>query len=349
MIRTNLLQLVRYLLFPFAIVYYGVVSLRNFLYDNNVLNSTSFDFPVIVVGNLSVGGTGKTPQIEYLIRHLQSKYTIAVLSRGYKRRSKGFVKGVASSTVYDLGDEPFQYFSKYPNSNVAVDADRVSGITKLTKVVPNLSLVLLDDAFQHRKLRPSFSILLTSYDALFINDYVFPVGNLREPRIGYKRADLIVVTKCPTTLTIEQKKRLQRKLKVTDNLPVLFSSIKYMSTISGGDTEITISKLVDYELVLVTGIAKPTPLLQFLEDKKIRFTHLDYPDHYDFQPKDVEKIQNVFEALPQSNKLILTTEKDFTRLSGRLESLYYLGIEASFSQKDALIIEGAIDTHLEGF
>ena len=349
MIRTNLLQLVRFLLFPFAIVYYGVVSLRNFLYDTNVLKSTSFDFPVIVVGNLSVGGTGKTPQIEYLIRHLQSKYNIAVLSRGYKRKSKGFVRGVVSSTVYDLGDEPFQYFSKYPNITVAVDADRVSGITKLKKTVSNLSLVLLDDAFQHRKLRPSFSILLTSYDALFVNDYVFPVGNLREPRMGRNRADLIVVTKCPTSLSTQEKERIQKHVQSSDSLPVLFSSIKYMPSIYGEGKEIPISELIDYEVVLVTGIAKPSPLLRFLEVNNIRFTHLDYPDHYDFQQKDIEKIQNVFGAPAKNDTIILTTEKDFTRLSGRLESLYYLGIEACFSQKDALVIDRAIDTHIESF
>lgn len=347
--RTISFKLFRYSLFPLAAVYYTVVLLRNLLYDLRVLKSTKFDLPVIVVGNLSVGGTGKTPQIEYLIRHLQSKHKIAVLSRGYKRKSKGFVKGDIFSTVYDLGDEPFQYHSKYPEITVAVDNDRVSGITRLKNEIPNLSLVLLDDAFQHRKVTPSFSLLLTSYDSLFVDDFVFPVGNLREPRSGCNRADLIIITKCPDSLSDEQKLRLQFKFKAVNNTPVLFSKIKYMSTVYDGDKEIAVSELVGHEVVLVTGIAKPSPLLQFLADKNIRFTHLDYPDHYDFQLKDLENIQLAFDKIISKDKIILTTEKDFMRLSGKLNFLYFIGIEACFTDKDRYLLDTVIDAHIEGF
>jgi len=187
----------RKILFPLSILYGLITCIRNILFDNGILKAYSFDLPVIAVGNLSVGGTGKTPQIEYLIRLLSDKYKIATLSRGYKRQSSGFILAEASTTAATLGDEPFQFFTKFPNIHVAVDADRKNGIVQLLLQKDRPEIILLDDAFQHRKVKAGLYILLTSFEDLYVNDFVLPTGNLRESRSGAKRASIIVVTKCP--------------------------------------------------------------------------------------------------------------------------------------------------------
>ena len=194
------MNVLRKILFPFALLYGIITSIRNFLFDNGILKSYSFDIPIIAVGNLSLGGTGKTPQIEYLIRLLSPKYKVATLSRGYKRKSKGFILADATSNAEILGDEPFQFFSKFPTIQVAVDADRKNGIEQLLSQNIKPDIILLDDAFQHRKVKAGFYILLTSFDELFINDSIFPVGNLRESKLQAKRANMIIVTKCPETI-----------------------------------------------------------------------------------------------------------------------------------------------------
>ncbi len=193
--------ILRYLLFPFAILYGIITSIRNILFDKGVLKSYLFDIPIIAVGNLSVGGTGKTPQIEYLIRLLSPKYTVATLSRGYKRKSEGFVLADVNSNAEILGDEPFQMHQKFPNINVAVDADRKNGIEQLLSLSEKPNVILLDDAFQHRKVKAGFYILLSAFDDLFCNDLLLPTGNLRESRSGAKRANVIIITKCPKDLS----------------------------------------------------------------------------------------------------------------------------------------------------
>ncbi len=197
------MNLIRKIVFPFAILYGLVTSLRNFLYDAGILKSFSFNLPVIVVGNLSVGGTGKTPQIEYLIRLLSDKYKVAALSRGYKRKTTGFILADANANAEIIGDEPFQYYTKFPNIQVAVDADRKNGIEQLLSNSRQPEVVLLDDAYQHRKVKAGFYILLTSYNELYSDDFQLPTGNLRENRSGAKRANVIVVTKCPSDLSKE--------------------------------------------------------------------------------------------------------------------------------------------------
>ena len=207
------MNFLRKLLFPFAILYGFITSLRNYLFDKGILKSYSFEIPVIAVGNLNVGGTGKTPQIEYLIRLLSPKYKVATLSRGYKRKSADFVLADADSNAEILGDEPFQYYKKFPNIQVAVDADRRNGIEQLLNQKEKPEVILLDDAFQHRKVKAGFYILLTAYNDLFCDDFILPTGNLRESRKGAKRADLIIVTKCPQTITEPEQEAISGKLR----------------------------------------------------------------------------------------------------------------------------------------
>lgn len=321
------MKFVRFLLFPFAILYDFITRIRNILFDFGILKSTSFPIPVIVVGNLSVGGTGKTPQIEYLIRLLKNKYNLSVLSRGYKRKTEGFVLVNKKHTANDVGDEPLQYFKKFSNVNVAVDENRVEGIQNLiAKNSPEI--VLLDDAYQHRKVKGSFYILLTKYDDLFVDDFLLPTGNLRESRGGAKRADVIVVTKCPLNIKDVEKNIIREKLQKYKK-EVFFTTISYADKISGC-YKYTLNQLKEFEILLITGIANPKPLLTFLTERKVKFKHLKYADHHHFSEKEIETIKEKFNNISANKKLILTTEKDYTRLSDKLNELSYLEIETSF-------------------
>ena len=325
------MKFIRFLLFPFALLYDLVTTIRNYFYDAGIFKSTSFNIPVIAVGNLSVGGTGKTPQIEYLIRLLQANKKVAVLSRGYKRKTKGFVLLNESHTVDDVGDEPLQFFKKFSNvSNVsiAVDAKRVNGIQQLKRLV-NPDVILLDDAFQHRKVEAGFYVLLTKYDDIYANDFILPMGNLRESRRGAKRADVIVVTKCPENLSQLQQQEIIKKLKATQNQQVFFSTISYHEK-TGGKRSILIEEIHKYEIVLITGIANPSPLLGFLDKKGCKVHHQKFPDHHNFTSHEIKQIQATFEKLPAEKKIYLTTEKDYMRLSNRMHGLHYLEIESKF-------------------
>lgn len=327
----------RFLLFPFAILYDLVTTIRNYFYDKGIFKSTSFNIPVISVGNLSVGGTGKTPQIEYLIRLLQENKKVAVLSRGYKRKTKGFVLLNDSHTAEGVGDEPLQFFKKFSNTSnisIAVDANRVNGIQQLQKLV-NPDVILLDDAFQHRKVKAGFYVLLTKYNDLYTNDFILPTGNLRESRRGAKRANMVVVTKCPENLSEAEQQEITKKLKIKKGQDVFFSSISYHSK-TKGDHYIDVDKLNAYdEIVLITGIANPAPLLQFLEEKECIINHLKFPDHHDFSDKDLEKIKSNIRSKSEK-KLLLTTEKDYMRLSKHINKLCYLEIEPTFLGKNQL-------------
>ncbi|WP_317162579.1 tetraacyldisaccharide 4'-kinase [Flavicella marina] len=335
MFQKTFIKFLRYLLFPFSVLYALVVAVRNVFFDLGVFKQTSFDIPVIAVGNLSVGGTGKTPQIEYLIRLLEKDYRIAVLSRGYKRKTKGFVLANETTKVEDIGDEPFQYSQKFKNILVAVDADRTNGIKKLLALDASIDLILLDDAYQHRKVKASFYTLLTGYDNRFTKDFVLPTGELRESRFGVNRAHAIVVTKCPADLTNEQQLSIVNEIKPNKKQQVFFSSIEYDDVVNSNSNTIRVGDLVNYEVVLVTGIAKPKPLLDFLRSKNISFKHVEFPDHHHFEETDIRNIKNIYKEIETDNKIILTTEKDFTRLSDSVENLYALGIKTSiFSNKE---------------
>lgn len=332
------MKVFRFLLFPFAIIYNIITTIRNWFFDIGILKSTSFDIPVIAVGNLSVGGTGKTPQIEYLIRLLKSDYKIAVLSRGYKRKTNGFIQLNNSHNVEDVGDEPLQFFKKFGNEiTVAVDANRTNGIQQLLKNGNPPDVVLLDDAYQHRKVKAKNYILLTKYNDLYSNDFVLPTGNLRESKRGANRADCIVVTKCPSKLTSKTQEAIRKKLEPKPNQRVFFTTIAYDSELKG-DRLLPLNELKDKEILLITGIANPTSLLNFLTLQGFNFKHLAFPDHHNFSTKDIIHIREVFNNISSKNKVIITTEKDYVRLKDKIDNLLYISIKTKFlTQKNEFI------------
>ena len=322
---------IRKILYPLSLLYGEVVNARNKAYEKGVLNSTSFTIPTIVVGNLNVGGTGKSPQIEYLVRLLKKDYRIAVLSRGYKRKSKGFQLANENSTSNQLGDEPFQFHKKFNNIIVAVDVDRVNGINQLQQLETPPEVILLDDAFQHRKVNPGFTILLTDHQNLYVDDSMLPSGNLREKVDGAKRAQVIVVSKCPEDLNDEDQFRIAQKLQPELNQTIFFSAIEYHNQVVNDKDKIDVLELEKFDVLLVTGIAKPKPLEQFLNVNNIKFKHLKYPDHHDFTESDKKKIRNSFESLKSNKKIILTTEKDYVRnFTVNQKNIYYLPIKTKF-------------------
>lgn len=319
------MNLLRKILFPFAILYGFITSIRNFLFDKGILKSYSFDVPIIAVGNLSVGGTGKTPQIEYLIRLLSPNYKIATLSRGYKRQSEGFVLADSTSNAAILGDEPFQFYTKFNNIQVAVDADRKNGIEQLLSQANKPDIILLDDAFQHRKVKAGFYILLTSYGDLYSDDFMLPTGNLRESRNGSKRANVIIVTKCPATLSIEEQNKIKSKLQLNSRQELYFSYIDYGDSIYSEDKILKVDEIKNVDKLLLAGIAKPEPFFRYLQDENVEC--LTYPDHHHFSENELLEIKN-----KSKNKIIITTEKDFVRLKGSIpkEQLFYLPIRSAF-------------------
>jgi len=332
------MNLLRKLLFPFAILYGFITSIRNFLFDKGILKSTSFDLPVIAVGNLSVGGTGKTPQIEYLIRLLSDKYKIATLSRGYKRKSEGFVLANENSNAEILGDEPFQFHQKFPNVMVAVDANRTNGIQQLLSKDEKPEIILLDDAYQHRKVKAGFYILLTSYGDLYADDFMLPTGNLRESRSGAARANIVVVTKCPKILTEEEQTKIRLKLKLNAAQQVFFTFIDYDMVIFGKNEKIAVNEIKSESKLLLAGIAKPKPFFDYLKNESDEC--LTFPDHHHFSDADLNAIRN-----KANGRKIITTEKDYVRLkdSELVDQLYYLPIKSSFINHqqdfDATILE----------
>lgn len=338
------MKFLRFLLFPFAVIYDVITTIRNLFFDVGIFKQTSFKIPIIVVGNLSVGGTGKTPQIEYLIRLLHNHFKVAVLSRGYKRNTTGFVLLNDSHTVLDAGDEPLQYFKKFKNVNVAVDVNRVEGIQKLIHH-KSPELILLDDAYQHRKVKGSFYILLTKFDDLFTDDFLLPTGNLRESRGGAKRADVIIVTKCPVDLSDQQQETIKRKLEKYQK-EVFFTTISYGSILSSKNT-ISIDELKEFKILLVTGVANPSPLLGFLNDKKINFKHLKFADHHHFSFTEIENIQQEFDVITSTKKIILTTEKDYVRLEKSIQNLFYIPIETSFLENQKEDFDELITSHIK--
>ena len=334
--------ILRYLFFPFAILYGLITSIRNSLYNLGVLNSFLFDVPVIVVGNLSVGGTGKTPQIEYLIRLLSPNYKLATLSRGYKRKSKGFLLADANTNAEIIGDEPYQIYQKFPNIQVAVDADRKNGIENLLSLKDRPEVILLDDAFQHRRVKAGFYILLSAYDDLFFNDFILPTGNLRESRSGVKRADVIIITKCPKDLSEIAQKEIKAKIGV--EAPVFFSYIDYDDLVYNQNESKKLIEIMPLDKIAVTGIAKPEPFLDYL--KILKEDSMVFPDHHFFTKKDIQQIED-----NAKNKIIITTEKDYVRISNQkiTTPIYYLPIKIGLiSSADGLnkIITNYVESHI---
>ncbi len=321
------MKFIRIILFPIVPIYYIVTWLRNWFYDKGIKPSKSYNLPVICVGNLSAGGTGKTPMIEYLIRLLKDEKSIATLSRGYKRKSEGFILADKSASVDTIGDEPYQFFRKFDTIKVAVDANRQNGIEQLIASNKELEIILLDDAYQHRKVKAGLNILLTAYDNLYFKDIVLPTGNLREPRSGSKRADVIVVTKCPNTISEAEKNKITKKLQLKSYQKAFFSHIEYSEKVISSGNYLVLNTLPKF--TLVTGIANAKPLVDFLATKGLIFDHLEYSDHYNFRTSDIETLG--------SKSLIITTEKDYVRLSSHESlkpTLYYLPIEIKIDKAD---------------
>lgn len=327
------MSVLKLLLWPFAVIYDVVMTARNKLYDLKLKPSVSFEIPVIGVGNLAVGGTGKTPMVEYLIRLLSDQNKLATLSRGYGRNTKGFLLADASATARTLGDEPFQLYSKYGNEVVvAVGEERALAIPQILDQHPEVEVVLLDDAFQHRKVRPGFSVLLSEYRKPFFKDHVLPFGRLREGPEGANRADVIVITKCPHTLSENEMMKMMHEVHVFTQKPVFFSTIRYGEPVPVFDKTLSLQSAV----ILLTGIANADPLKDYVEKNFTLVQHVEYPDHHVYTRQDVMKLAEL--AGKQKGQVsILTTEKDRVKLISRELSkeaqqlpIFYLPIEMVF-------------------
>jgi tetraacyldisaccharide 4'-kinase len=303
----------RILLLPFSVLFGIIVIIRNWLYDKNILKSASFGLPLICVGNLSVGGTGKSPMVEYLVMHLKNQFKIATLSRGYKRKTKGYALANDRTTAIDIGDEPILFHKKFPNVPVAVGEERIVAIPQLLHDRPETQAIILDDAFQHRQVQSGFNILLTECNNLFTRDFFLPTGDLRDQPGSYKRADAIVVTKCKPDLSETEKTSLIKEIHPLKHQKVFFTTIAY--GVPYHITHHTFSPIAeDTEVLLITGIANPRPLKNFLEEKVEAYHMMHYNDHHIFSIDDWRDIQKRFKNIESDKKIILTTEKDAMRL-----------------------------------
>jgi tetraacyldisaccharide 4'-kinase len=302
-------------LMPLSWLYGLGVKMRNMLFNIGILKSRAFNTPVISVGNITVGGTGKTPHVEYLINILRNHYKVAVLSRGYKRKSKGFVLAESSSTVADIGDEPYQMKQKFPQVTVAVDKDRCHGIEQIEQGDNNIDVILLDDAFQHRYVKPGINILLVDYHRLIIYDKLLPAGRLREPLEGKDRADIVIVTKCPSDLKPMAYRVITKALNLFPYQRLFFTTIAYgqLQPVLRKGTTRDVQELKDDNVLLLLGIASPRQLYHDLSSHCDNIQTLTFPDHHRFTPKDVHLINETFAAM-KAPKCIITTEKDLTRL-----------------------------------
>ena len=339
--------ILRILLFPFVWILYGIIYTRNWLYDTKLLKSVQPDIFTINVGNLNLGGTGKTPHVEYLVRLLMSQYKLSILSRGYKRKTKGFRIADENVSAKTIGDEPMQYYLKFKDTiNVVVSEDRVAGVNQIEASIPDNQLIILDDAFQHRKIAPHLNLLLCDYNRPFYEDYLVPVGKLRDIRQSAIRANAVIVTKCPPIITSATYDSILSGIKryVSAETPVFFSRIRYKD-ITGYLPE----KVLDSQQKVnsMTGIAKPEVFIQYLTDKGFNLTHsFTFPDHYDFLRKDIDKI--IHELGSEENALqIITTEKDMVKIKTLLKEqelayFFYVPIEIEIENKeqfDAFILK----------
>jgi tetraacyldisaccharide 4'-kinase len=335
------MKILKLALFPISILYGWIMLLRNFLYSQGIFKSAKFNVPVISVGNLTVGGTGKTPHVEFLLRLLYNRKT-ATLSRGYKRKSKGFLLAEPTVTAELLGDEPYQYYLDFPETKVAVCEKRVAGIEKLTALFPETEAIILDDAFQHQAVSPKINLLITDFYRRFDTDFMLPTGLLREPRSGAERADAVIVSKCPGNLTQAQKTDLRNGIGKYTKLatPIFFTTYKYGSPVNFG-----FSKPVSKNILLLTGIANAAPLLAYLKQENYSvLKHFAFPDHYHYTVADLEKIKQSWlqNQTSNGNCSIITTRKDAVKLvqpefAHILQKLpvFYIPIEVEFLENKA--------------
>ena len=339
-----MIKQLRFLLLPFSALYGLAISVRHYLYDQKLLLSKKFDIPLIVIGNLAVGGTGKSPMTEYLIRLLKDSFKVATLSRGYGRKTTGFMYVEEEDSAEMAGDEPLQFKCKYPDITVAVSTDRVLGVNKLKDWH---DVILLDDALQHRALVPGLSILLLEYSSLFQSRLLLPAGDFRDTYNRRKCADIIVISKSPTDLSEENRQKALMEVAAEAHQPVFFSYLKYGKPyryIKAGHTIFKEEKDLEKgdAILVVSGIANPAPLYDYVTPKVETVQKLSYRDHHLYSEKDISVIRERFDSIQATNKYILTTEKDFQRLKGYIDSsalanlpIYVVPIEASFSREEA--------------
>ena len=351
-------------LLPFSLLYGGVVWFRNKLFDWKILPSEKFSVPVICVGNITVGGTGKTPHVEFLIRLLNKKYRVAVLSRGYKRKTSGFILADKKATGKSIGDEPLQIFRKFPEILVAVDGNRRRGIINLLNLPEEKKpeVILLDDAFQHRYVNPSLSILLTDSHRLIYEDALLPAGKLRESYEEKKRANMVIVTKCTDELKPIDYRLISKHLNLFPYQDLFFTSFEYGYLIPCFESRQSSSKSLSeikagkYSVLLVAGIANPQGLISKLKTYTSRLDTIIFPDHHIFSKSDIAKIEDRFEQIQEKNKIIITTEKDFIRLSDCeyvshdvKKATYYLPITVTFRENKNNLFTKKIYDHVEQF
>lgn len=343
----------RILLLPFALLYGLIVWVRNWMYDKNILRSASFGLPLICVGNLSVGGTGKSPMVEYLVTHLKKDFKIAILSRGYKRKTKGYALATQKTTALDVGDEPMQFHRKFPDVPVAVGEERLVAIPQLLHDRPETEAIILDDAFQHRAIKAGLNILLTDYENLFTSDFFLPTGDLRDLKSSYKRAHIIIVTKCKADLSEKEKAALLKDINPLPHQHVFFTAISY-----GTPYHITKNHAThideNTDVLLVTGIANPKPLKTYLEDRVNTYYLMHYGDHHIFSLDDWNDIKKRFTSIDSPRRIIVTTEKDAMRLMKYENELagmqfYVIPIEHRFLFNEGEAFNEIVITFIKNF
>jgi tetraacyldisaccharide 4'-kinase len=336
-----LTKVFRLALYPFTLIYGCLVWLRNRLYDVKFFNSISFSLPVICVGNLSTGGTGKTPHIEYLIDLLQYQYRVATMSRGYKRFTKGFLLAGPETNALKIGDEPMQYYLKYPEAVISVAEERLTGIPTLLQRRQDVEVILLDDAYQHRSVRAGLNILISDYAHPFYEDHILPFGNLREGREAYKRAEIIIISKCPASLSTKEADQIRQRINPLPNQQVYFTTIQY------GDAYHLFSReplsLKQKNALLVCGIAKPGPLVAYVETLASKVHTLTYADHHYFVTTDVEEIKAAYNNWGDGDKVIVTTEKDAARLLLHHQQLQDWGVPIAVLPIQVAVLFSATD------
>lgn len=337
----------RVFLYPLSLIYSFVLYIRHRLFDINLLRSKSFDIPIICVGNLSFGGTGKTPHTEYLIRLLSKSMKVAVLSRGYGRSTKGFVLAHEGVTHEEIGDEPLQYFTKFPDIIVAVDENRVEGVRRLMDMDIKPDVILLDDAFQHRRIKPGYNILLTDYHSLYSKDHLTPVGNLRDIKSEARRANVIIVTKCPVVIDPYTKRNIIESLKPKPYQKVLFSHISFDDLEPLNETAKAKDLAQCRSIFMFCGIANPYPLEDYLKRKTNTLSTIIFNDHHSFTKENINAILEGFNNVIGKNKIAVTTEKDAMRLTNSLNlfeniPLFSIPIKVRFHEDDGDIFNKEI-------
>ena len=352
------MPLLKFLLLPVSWLYGCMMSIRNFFYDKKIFRSQSFPFPIINVGNLTMGGTGKTPHIEYLVRLLKDNFRVATLSRGYGRKTHGFQLVSNPSNTSMVGDEPMQYHTKFPDITVSVGEDRIAAIENLMRLSPKPEVILMDDAFQHRAVKPGLNILLLEHDSLMKRNYMLPSGTMREWKKGMRRADIIIVSKCPEILVPIERKRLAEHIELFPRQKLYFSFFKYddIARLYNKQGNMLIGTNYYFEkrftILLVTGIANPSGIAEYLKRKTDKLETIFFRDHHEFTPADLRTITETFNNIANANKIIVTTEKDAMRLRNpdleeatRALPIFYLPVKVAFHQNDKEQFDSTVLTY----